>query len=101
MIEALITIEHQDFSEFLNQKLTIRDSENIKIDTQIIQVLVYENNAKVERIPFSVVLRIENNAPRLNQGVYIIEHPIKGDLALFIVPIGNDSEGMMYEIVFS
>jgi hypothetical protein len=101
MIEALMTIEHQDFSEFLNQKLTIRNSENIKIDTQIIQVLVYENHVKVERIPFCVVLRTENNALRLNQGVYIIEHPIKGDLALFIVPIGHDSEGMKYEIVFS
>jgi hypothetical protein len=46
-------------------------------------------------------LKTENNAPQLNQGVYIIEHPIKGDLALLIVPIGHDSEGMKYEIVFS
>jgi hypothetical protein len=101
MIEALITIEHQDFSEFLNQNLTIRSSENMTIDTQIIQVSVYETNARFERIPFSVVLRAQKDSARLNQGVYIIEHPIKGDLALFLVPIGDDNEGIKYEITFS
>lgn len=101
MTEELLSITHQDFRDLLNQKIMVRNSENYEIPAEITQVLVFENFEKVGKIPFSVELRIENSISPLNQGVYAIEHPVKGELLLFIVPVGVDSIGKKYEIVFS
>jgi hypothetical protein len=50
--------------------------------------------------PFAVVLA-GPASPLLPQGIYPLEHPIRGLLELFMVPIGRDSSGTRYEMVFN
>jgi hypothetical protein len=38
---------------------------------------------------------------RLAQGLVTITHPVHGDLELFMTPVGRDTGGMRYEIVFN
>jgi uncharacterized protein DUF6916 len=52
------------------------------------------------RTPFSVVFRSPPGAP-LPQRIYRLHHDELGALELFLVPIGPDEEGMLYEAVFS
>jgi hypothetical protein len=52
-----------------------------------------------ERMQFSVVFR-GAMAPVLPQGTYRVTHGQLGDLDLFLVPIGPDSDGMRYEAAF-
>jgi hypothetical protein len=40
--------------------------------------------------------------PALTQGTYVLEGPADiGRLALFLVPVGPDAEGLCYEAVFN
>ena len=50
--------------------------------------------------PFSVILQ----GPRdkaLPQGTYAIEHPSRGRLDLFLVPIGQSAAAIDYEAIFN
>jgi len=51
--------------------------------------------------PFVVTLRADGARSSLPQGIYRYEHPSRGMLELFTVPIGPDGQGMAYEITFN
>lgn len=51
------------------------------------------------REPFSLTFRAPAQ-PLLPQSMYTFEHPSRGPLAIFIVPIGQDRDGVTYEAVF-
>jgi hypothetical protein len=53
-----------------------------------------------ERLQFSVLFR-GPAAPVLQQGTYPLSHTELGALTLFLVPLGPDAEGMLYEAVFA
>ena len=40
-------------------------------------------------------------SPALVQHIYHLEHPSLGALEIFLVPIGKDAGGMIYEAVFT
>jgi hypothetical protein len=52
------------------------------------------------REPFALLFR-GPASPRLNQAMYDFQHPARGTLAIFIVPVGVDPDGMLYEAVFA
>lgn len=54
----------------------------------------------LRRVPFSLMF----HAPRdrlVPQQTWSLRHPALGELALFLVPLGPDEEGMRYEAVIS
>ncbi len=53
-----------------------------------------------KRHPFSLIFRGPME-PALPQMTYPLTHEVLGDLALFLVPVGPDNEGMCYEAVFT
>jgi len=52
------------------------------------------------RKPFSLTFRGPLQ-PQLPQATYDFEHPVHGVIAIFIVPIAADADGVTYEAVFS
>src|SRR4051812_43655213 len=50
--------------------------------------------------PFSVILR-GPRLPALPQGIYSIDHPRRGPVDLFLVPIAEDAHGRRYEATFN
>ena len=50
--------------------------------------------------PFSATLSAPDGT-QLEQGTYAVLHPTLGRLELFLVPIGMQSDGPGYEIVFN
>ncbi len=50
--------------------------------------------------PFSLVLR-GPRAPALPQAIYALTHPRLGKIELFLVPIGQDAQGLRYEALFN
>ena len=53
------------------------------------------------RRPFDLLYQNPNKGSYLPQRIYRLEHPQMGALELFIVPLGSDQHGMLYEIIFS
>ncbi|WP_183092709.1 DUF6916 family protein [Nocardioides stalactiti] len=53
-----------------------------------------------ERRQFSLVFRGPTD-PQLSQGTWELDHDAINDLALFLVPLGPDTDGPRYEAVFA
>lgn len=99
--EDFETLKVDDVRPLLHQKIIIRFSDTHKLSAEVIEVSALKNFANSTIEPFSFTLRTEQKNEYFPQAIYTIEHPTKGDLAVFMVPIGFDAEGMKYEIIFS
>jgi len=51
--------------------------------------------------PFVLTLRDNGAARSWPQGIYRLAHPQRGELDLFVVPVGPDGRGMCYEVTFN
>lgn len=96
---ALLTLN--DFDPHLNKVFTIRISDEVLLDAELIEVTKLNNYSPLQRSPFSIVFRTEQKNEYYQQGIFTIVHPQKGNLELFLSPLGFDSVGMKYEAVFS
>lgn len=96
---ALLTLN--DFSTFLNQVFMIRISEEVQLEAELIELTKLNSYSPLKRSPFSIVFRTEQKKEYYQQGIFLIEHPEKGNLELFLSPLGFDNVGMKYEAVFS
>lgn len=96
---ALLTLN--DFDTLINTVFTFRISDEILLDAELIEVTKLNNYSPLERNPFSIVFRTEQKNEYYQQGIFTILHPKKGDLQLFLSPLGFDDIGMKYEAVFS
>jgi len=57
-----------------------------------------EDNGKRE--PFSILFRGPLQV-YLPQSIYTVEHPKMGRIDIFLVPVGPDKKGMLFEAVFT
>jgi len=96
---SLLTLN--DFDPHLNKVFTIRISDEVLLDAELIEVTKLNNYSPLQRSPFSIVFRTEQKNEYYQQGIFTIVHPQKGNLELFLSPLGFDSVGMKYEAVFS
>jgi len=96
---ALLTLN--DFDTLLNTVFIIRISNEVQLNAELIELTKLNNYSPLERSPFSVVFRIEQKNEYYEQGIFTVVHPEKGDLEIFLSPLGFDSVGMKYEAVFS
>jgi hypothetical protein len=90
-----------DFNTYLNKVFTIRISDEVLLDAELIELTKLNNYSPLERSPFSIVFRTEQKNEYYQQGIFTVVHPQKGNLELFLSPLGFDSVGMKYEAVFS
>ncbi len=95
-------LTREDFAKHLNQHFRLRsDSGELKLE--LIEATAIGTSGKPPdgtRAPFSVVFRGPKEAP-LAQMIYHVEHQAMGKFGLFMVPIGPDDQGMLYEVVFN
>ncbi|MEO6039225.1 MAG: hypothetical protein ABIQ93_12500 [Saprospiraceae bacterium] len=94
-------LQISDFSPWLNQPLTIRFTPEVSLPAHLIQVREVESYSPLSRQPFAIVVRTDQKTHYFQQAICVLEHPEKGDLPLFFVPIGHDAQGVLYEAVFA
>lgn len=90
-----------NFITLLNTVLTIKFSEEIQHDAELISVMESGSYSPLQRTPFSLVFRTQQKDEYFEQGIFTVVHPEKGNLELFLTPLGFDEAGMKYEAVFS
>lgn len=101
MMHDLQTLTIEDFRPLLNQKIGIRFTDHVRLDAELIELKPFQLYTPLEREPFSMVLRTEQQNEYYSQSIFIVEHPTKGDLPIFLVPIGLAAQGMRYEAIFA
>ena len=99
MLESLT---QENFAERLNQQFQLRtDGGAVRLELiEATAIGAAGDQPEGARAPFSLVFRGPRDAP-LAQMTYDVEHEELGGLTLFMVPIGPDGKGMLYEVVFN
>ena len=94
------------FSIQLNTPFSIHISPTMAMEVDLVEVTEkgvsdhQQQSAASRQERFSLVFR----GPRhtlLQQGIYQLQHKQLGVLELFLVPVGQDHEGLYYEAVFN
>ncbi len=94
-------LDISDFSPWLEQPMTIRFTPEASLSAHLIEVRPVESYTPLDRKPFAVVFRTEQKTHYFEQAICVLEHPAKGDLPIFFVPIGHDAQGVRYEAIFA
>ena len=90
-----------DFKPLLNEKIAIQFTPEIQLVAELIALTELNGYSPLERKPFSLTFRTEQKTEYYNQGIFIVAHPSKGELSIFMSPKGFDKVGMKYEAIFS
>jgi hypothetical protein len=102
MIETL-TLEH--FTPHLGTEFVCRTTDGGAYPLRLTEAeavgRALKSSAKAAaRSPFSLLFQ-GPQSPVLPQSIYPLEHAELGTLPLFIVPIGREEEGILYQAIFS
>jgi hypothetical protein len=91
----------QDFESLIDNTLKIHFNDDYILQAEVISVFDGMIYAESIRTPFSIIFRTDQKNQYFEQGTYPIIHPEKGEIPVFLVPIGPDEFGMRYEAVFN
>src|SRR5438093_10722201 len=88
----------QAFSKHLHKTFTLRRPEGSTMVLELAEVKSIRSTPQNEQ--FSLVFQ-GPASPHLEQRMYSIGSQGTGDLDLFIVPVGKNEKGIVYEVVFN
>jgi len=100
-LQELANLSCNDFKGYLNQYFNIKFEPTVTLSAELIEAIEFNNYSPLERKPFAVVFRTEQKNEYYEQATFLVEHPQKGEMSIFLSPKGLDAKGMMYEAVFS
>lgn len=94
----LNTIVQSHFEDLIGQRLSIDFVGDASTEVEVVSTKAL--GMRGPREAFSVLFRDAGGAHH-PQRIYPVHHPTLGELGLFLVPIGPDAQGMLYEAVFA
>jgi hypothetical protein len=89
---------HEAFRGELNQTFLLQQEGAEPVSLELVKVSDLIKTPKQER--FSLVFRANATTP-LPQQIYSLENRSMGQIKLFLVPIGQEAEAVLYEAVFN
>jgi hypothetical protein len=96
MLEQLSVAE---FAPLVDQPFTI-EGQGQSLQLSLISACALGSAPPGHREPFSLIFR-GPAAPLLRQQTYPLRHAALGTLEIFIVPVGPDAQGQLYEAIFA
>ncbi|HEX7151343.1 MAG TPA: hypothetical protein VF618_07625 [Thermoanaerobaculia bacterium] len=101
MVEDLSQFTHENTQQYVGEVFTVQFANAVlELKLEDVQVLMEKHiNPRMKRDTFAWHLRGQGYAP---QGTYVLQNEhFPGGLPLFIVPISQAPEGVLYEAVFN
>jgi hypothetical protein len=95
-------LTRDDFAGAVGAAFKIQDRPEGAIDLALVEArnLSVATTAPGRRPPFSLLFR-GPRSPVLPQSIYPLVHPSFGRLEIFLVPVGEDADGVTYEAIFN
>lgn len=90
-----------DFAPFLDHPFQISFTPDTSLPAVLILAQEFDSYSPADRKPFSLIFRTEQKKEYFPQAIRILHHPEKGEISVFLVPLGPDLQGMRYEAIFS
>lgn len=96
------TLTIDDFSDKIGQTFKIKFEDDVEVNLTLAKADLGKHKVPgTTREPFSLLFNGPENL-RLSQGAYPIENGALGSLPIFIVPVGQNTDGTIsYQAVFS
>jgi hypothetical protein len=88
------------FASRVGQRFRIRARPGGELEAELIEACALGRAAHDRRAPFTLSFRTRELAP-LPQRIYEVAHDEIGSYDIFLVPIGPDGKGMVYEAIFT
>lgn len=99
MHEASLDLLHyEDYAPHVNSKFTAQFPNGVTLDLELTKV--EEKSPSPRQEQFILTFRGPLNGPR-EQQIFNLEHEQLGSGIMFLVPIGLDANGLIYEAVFN
>ena len=95
----LAELTQEDFAPRLNERFRLH-TDSTSHDLRLFEVKPLGAGRPGGRPPFSLLFRAPQDA-LFPQMIYRIENDHMGALDLFLVPLGPDAHGMVYEALFN
>jgi Domain of unknown function (DUF6916) len=89
---------YQTFAENLNQVFQLRAEADKLVEVKLVEVSELKKTSQQER--FSIVFKGPNDT-LLPQSAYQMTHERAGTFSIFLVPVGMEADGFLYEAVFN
>ena len=107
MPNSLETLTVDAFQPRVGQTFRIRPRPEQELEAELIEARALgggpsraQADASPRRTPFSLSFRTSLTAP-LPQSIYEVAHEEMGSYEIFLVPVGPDGKGMVYEAIFT
>ena len=104
MSNSLETLTVEAFQPRVGERFRIRPSPDTDIPAELIEApplgAAGAAGTSPGRVPFSLSFRAPRT-PVLPQRIYEVAHDELGSYEIFLVPIGPDDGGMVYEAIFA
>lgn len=96
----MLTVE--TFQSRVGETFQIRPRPDADVPAQLIEARVLGGGRRTGgRVPFSLSFRTTGVAAALPQRIYEVAHEEVGAYEIFLVPVGTDGQGMVYEAIFT
>ncbi len=98
----LDTLDKAMFDPHLNHsfELLLSPTERLTLELTQTRALGGETVPHAKRKPFALIFR-GPAGPVLPQSIYALTNPAFESLEIFLVPVGKDAKGALYEAVFA
>lgn len=90
-----------DFAPFIDHEFQISFTPELSLAAILVQAIEFDSYTPANRKPFSLIFRTKQKNEYFAQAIRILHHPQKGEISVFLVPLGPDQLGMRYEAIFS
>ncbi|WP_033919721.1 DUF6916 family protein [Sphingomonas sp. 37zxx] len=92
-------LELDQFAPYLEQDFIAGPEPTAPVLT-LIEAEPLRNHGVATRAPFALLFR-SNHTPMLEQGQYRLTHAVAGTHDIFLVPVGRNDGGILYEAIFN
>ncbi|MCG8428173.1 MAG: hypothetical protein MI754_12525 [Chromatiales bacterium] len=87
------------FSALLNKTFDVQTTTGA-VEAELIEVAALPNHQEQSRENWSLVFEFKTD-DIYEQGTYTFQHEDDDEIAIFIVPIGQDEKGVRYQAIFN
>jgi hypothetical protein len=100
MSDNLETLTVDVFESRVGARFHIRARPDTELEAELIEARALGNAGSGRRVPFSLSFRTAQ-VTALPQRIYEVAHDEMGSYKIFLVPVGPDGKGMVYEAIFT
>lgn len=102
----LIEMTCDDFTPLIGREFTVSlpaQPDAGSVELELVKCTAFDQlkASHAQRVPFSLIFHSKSEPQNLPQRIYRFENPELGAMEVFMVPVGRNGAGFIYQVSFS